>query len=101
MKKILLVILTISASFVFNTASAQGCGGLATCNAGPSTQTGFPYPDSIPCAPQGVAYDYTIPFKIYSVFHFAGNHHIDSITIDTIYNLPGGLCYQLSKSSGT
>ena len=101
MKKILLVILTVSASFSFNAANAQWCGGVSTCNAGPGTQVGFPYPDSIPCVVQGEPYSYSIPIKMYSQFNFLGQHDIDSITIDTIYNLPCGLCYQTSSATGT
>jgi len=101
MKKILLIILTISASLAFNSANAQWCGGTSTCNAGPNTQVGFPYPDSIPCVVQGEPYTYYIPFKMYSQFNYLGQHAIDSITIDTIFNLPCGLCYQLSNASNT
>ena len=102
MKRILLVLFTISASLMFNPAKAQFCNtGVCSCNAGPNTQLGFPYPDSIPCAVQGQAYSYSIPIKMYSVFNFLGQHYIDSITIDTIYNLPCGLCYQMSSATNT
>jgi hypothetical protein len=101
MKKLLLAILTISASFAINTANAQWCGTVNHLIANPNAQVGFPYPDSIPCATQGVAYNEAISFKMYSVFNFLGQQTIDSVTIDTIWNLPCGLCWTLNKASKT
>ena len=101
MKKILLVILTISASFAFNPANAQWCGTLSNCIGNPNTAVGFEIPDSIPCAIQGVHYNNAISFQMYSVFNYLGVHQLDSVTIDTIYNLPCGLCWSLKKASKT
>jgi hypothetical protein len=101
MKRILLVILTISASLAFNSANAQNCGFVTPCLAGPGTQVGFPNPDSIPCIIQGQPYTYSIPFKMYDQFTFLGQHNIDSITFDTLFNLPCGMCYSLNKASAT
>ena len=101
MKKILLAVLTISASFVFNAANAQWCGTVNTDIANPNAPVGFPYPDSIPCATQGIAYDEAVSFQMYSVFNFLGHQTIDSVTIDTIWNMPCGLCWNLNKASRT
>ncbi len=101
MKKILLALLTISASFAINTANAQWCGTVNNIIANPNAQVGFPYPDSMPCAVQGVAYKDTVSFQMYSRFIFLGTQSIDSVTIDTIWNLPCGLCWNMNKVSRT
>jgi hypothetical protein len=101
MKKIFLVILTVSASFAFNTANAQWCGTVNTVTPNPSAPVGFPSPDSIPCASDGVYYNDTLAFQMYSNFNFLGQQTIDSVTIDTIWNLPCGLCWSLNKASKT
>ena len=101
MKKILLAILTISASFAINTANAQWCGTVNNLIANPNAAIGFPYPDSIPCAEQGVAYHEPISFQMYSQFVYLGTQSIDSVTIDTIWNLPCGLCWTLNKANRT
>ncbi len=101
MKKILLIIMTVSASFAFNNANAQWCGTVSNCIPNPTVPVGFETPDSVPCAKQGVAYNNNITFQMYSSFTFQGTHNIDSITIDTIYNLPCGLCWSLNKASRT
>ena len=38
---------------------------------------------------------------MYNTFNYIGVHGIDSITIDTIFNLPCGLCWYLNKASKT
>ena len=101
MKKILLVILTVSASFMFNRANAQWCGDVSHCTGNPLTAIGFEIPDSIPCAIQGVPYNNPISFQMYSTFTYLGVHQLDSITVDTIYNLPCGLCWAMNKASRT
>ena len=101
MKKLLLAILTISASFAINTANAQWCGTVNHILGNPNAAIGFPYPDSIPCATQGVAYNDTISFQMYSQFNFLGQQSIDSVVIDTIWNLPCGLCWNLNKANRT
>lgn len=101
MKKALLILLTISFSAAFSGVSAQGCGNILNYIPGPNTAVGFQNSDSIPCAVQGVAYNDTIPFKMYNTFDYLGHHGIDSITLDTIFNLPCGLCWSLNKASKT
>jgi hypothetical protein len=101
MKKILLAILTISASFAFTAINAQWCNSVNSFIPNPNAPVGFPNPDNIPCAVQGVAYHDTISFQMYSVFVFQGNQSIDSVTLDTIWNLPCGLCWSLNKASRT
>ena len=101
MKKILLAILTISASTFFNAANAQWCGTVSSCIGSPTTQPGFPAPDSLPCVHQGVAYNSSVSFKMFSSFNYLGQHQLDSVTVDTIYNLPCGLCWSLNKASKT
>ena len=101
MKKTLLAISFIFCLFTAQIADAQACGNTTSCSAGPNTQYGFPAPGTIPCAEQGVAYSYSIPFKMYSSFDYLGLHSLDSMTIDTVYNLPCGLCWSLNKASRT
>jgi len=100
MKKLLLIILTVSAMFTSFNAGAQSCGFITPCNASSNIATGFPVPDSIPCIVQGQYYSYSIPFKMYNTFNYVGVHGIDSIAFDTLFNLPCGICYSLSKASG-
>ena len=101
MKKTLLVILTFTALFAFNTAHAQWCGTVSNCTGDPLTPPGFEAPNSIPCALEGQAYDGNISFQMYSTFTYLGVHQIDSLTFDTLYNLPCGLCWSLNKASKT
>ena len=101
MKKILLAILTISASFAINTANAQWCGTVNNLIGNPNAPVGFPDPNTLPCAVHGVAYLDTINFQMYSQFNFLGQQSIDSVTIDTIWNLPCGLCWNMNKTSRT
>ncbi len=100
MKKILLVIAAI-AVFAFNSVNAQWCGEVNSAIPPQSTQLGFPDPDSVPCAIQGVAYADTMNFQMYSTFTYAGTHSLDSITIDTILGLPCGFCWSLNKANRT
>ena len=101
MKKILLAILTISASFAINTANAQWCGTVNNLIGNPNAPVGFPDPNTLPCAQHGVPYMDTINFQMYSQFNFLGQQSIDSVTIDTIWNLPCGLCWNMNKASRT
>jgi len=98
MKKKLLFVLAISAAFVVN---AQWCQGVNAILPNPSAQIGFPDPNTIPCAVQGVSHSDTIYFQMYSNFNFQGQQSIDSVTLDTFFNLPCGLCWTLNKASRT
>ena len=101
MKKLLLIILTFTATFAFNNANAQWCGTVNNTITDPSTPAGFPIPDSIACATQGTPFSVAIPFKMYAQFNYIGVHDLDSITIVSINNLPCGLCWSLNKASNT
>ena len=101
MKKLLLIILTFTATFTYNNANAQWCGTVNNTITNPTTPAGFPIPDSIACAQQGVPFSVAIPFKMYAQFTYIGTHDLDSITINTIGNLPCGLCWSLNKASKT
>ena len=101
MKKLLLLLLTVGASFAYNSANAQWCGTVNNTITDPATPAGFPVPDSIACAQQGVAYSVAIPFKMYSQFTYIGTHALDSVSFVSITNLPCGLCWSLNKASNT
>ncbi len=101
MKKILLTVFTFSALLSTYVANAQWCGNVNTVPLNHNVAVGFPIPDSIPCAVDGTPYNQAIPFQMYSTFNFQGPQSIDSVTIDTIWNLPCGLCWSLDKASKT
>ena len=99
MKKLLLILLTVAVAY--SSADAQGCGSVINYIPSPNIPTGFQNSDSIACAVHGVPYNDTITFKMYNTFDYLGHHGIDSITIDTIFNLPCGLCWSLNKANKT
>jgi len=103
MKKILLTVFTISALFTSQLVNAQWCGNVNTIPPNPNAQVGFPNPDSIPCAVDGVPYTDTIAFQMLSTINFpAGTTTtIDSVALDTIWNLPCGLCWSMDRASRT
>ena len=81
-----------------NQASAQYCGfAHATCDL-PKSYYGFGPLDSIACFQQGTATNRLIPFKNYHTFTAQGNTvTIYGLRIDTIANLPCGLCWSTNK----
>jgi len=101
MKKILLVILTVATSLVYHSVNAQWCGTVNNLLPNPAIPIGFPAPEDISCAIQGSPYHDTLSFQMYSSFNFQGQQSIDSVTLDTVWNLPCGLCYSFNKASKT
>jgi hypothetical protein len=92
-------------------AQAQYCGsapygpsGSTICTAGTNlTAEGFSPPsDSLPCVVQGVFYDQTVQVKVPSTVMYSGfNVALTSIKIDTLSNLPCGLCWSTENSNNT
>lgn len=81
-------------------AAAQYCGGSGPSVCTPGTNLTLPsfspsY-DSLPCAIQGVPYDQTIQLKVPTT---GGGYTLNYIQIDTITNLPCGLCWKASSSN--
>ncbi len=94
------------------TAQAQYCGhngassgsGSSICTATTSLSVpGFSPPaDSVPCAVRGVAYAQTVQVKMpNSVTQSGSTYRLKSIRIDSIGNLPCGLCWATNKTSNT
>jgi hypothetical protein len=67
------------------------------------TQTGFyPKPDSIPCLAKTEWQQITLQFKNYKTFDFQGtNITINSITIDTLNNVPNVYCWITNSPNNT
>lgn len=91
-------------------AQAQYCGhigsgsGPSICTATTSlTVPGFSPPaDSVPCAIRGVAYSQTVQVKMpNSVTQGSSTYRLKNIRIDSIGNLPCGLCWATNKASNT
>lgn len=84
--------------------SAQYCGGSGPSVCTPGTNLTLPsfspsY-DSLPCAIQGVPYDQTIQLKLpATVTSGTSTYTLNWIQIDTISNLPCGLCWKSSNSN--
>jgi hypothetical protein len=83
-----------------NYASAQYCGGSGSSVCTPGTNLTVPsfspsY-DSLPCVEQGVYYDQIIQLKVPTS---GGGYPLNYIQIDTITNLPCGLCWASSSSN--
>ncbi|MCS6935598.1 MAG: T9SS type A sorting domain-containing protein [Chitinophagales bacterium] len=95
-----LVIFSLSARVCW----AQFCGGSGSsvCTVGgPYTQLGF-YPnyDSLPCAQIGVLYDQKVDMQIPPSTVFQGNNAtINWIRIDSIENLPCGICWRSNSAN--
>ena len=106
MKKLFtLVSLSITLLFGFQ-ANAQYCGSsqvtTSACGLPPQNPNfrGFGSLDSIPCIQKGVSTDLIIPFVNYDQFTAQGNHvNIKKLRIDTISNLPCGLCWSTNKAT--
>lgn len=86
-------------------AVAQYCGnsGASVCNPNPSfTGAGFPNANEIPCIVQGEITQLVIPFNFNSQFVFGGQTvTVQTLTFDTISNLPNGLCFATNASNNT
>ncbi|MDB5283687.1 MAG: hypothetical protein JWO06_2762 [Bacteroidota bacterium] len=104
MKKVIFTLLTISS--LYFTSSAQYCG-----NSGPSvctpptnlTQPGLSPPsDSLAPVIDNIPTTTTIEFKNFNTIAFGGQTlTIQSLKIDTISNLPSGLCWATNKANNT
>lgn len=101
MKKITLSFFAVITSFVL---SAQYCGGSGSsvCTpGGPYPALGF-YPsyDSVACAQIGVAYDQKIDIQIpATVVYLGAPRTLNWVRIDSVENLPCGLCWRSSNSN--
>jgi hypothetical protein len=88
-----------------NSGSNSGTGsGPGICTAGSNlTAQGFSPPaDSMPCAVQGIFFDTVVQVKIPTTTVYSGETvTIDSVKIDTISNLPCGMCWSTEKASNT
>jgi hypothetical protein len=87
-----------------STLRAQYCGGSgpSVCTA-PASLPGvgfYPPYDSLPCANIGVAYDQTINFMAPTTVVQGGTTYtLNYIKVDTISNLPCGLCWRMGNSN--
>ncbi len=101
LQKIFATVLLIAA---VQMANAQYCGnsGPSVCTAGTNlTSPGFSPPaDSVPCAVQGVAYSQVLQVKVpTSVTSGGTTYPLNWIKIDSIQNLPCGLCWATDAAS--
>ncbi|MDB5281684.1 MAG: hypothetical protein JWO06_759, partial [Bacteroidota bacterium] len=103
MRKLLLV--GITTLLAFNFISAQYCGnsGPNICTPANFSQPGlYPFWDSLPPFINGVPASTTIEFKNFNTIFFANQTlTIQSLKIDTISNLPSGLCWATNKTNNT
>ena len=104
MKKVIFTILSVA--FMFSAANAQYCGpsGTSVCSpSGTLAEPGLvPKPDSLPAVVVGQYTQSIIQFKNFDQVTVSGNTAaIQSLTIDTISNLPPGLCWATNKSDNT
>jgi hypothetical protein len=103
MKKVIftLSILTALSASVFG----QACGTTSSCT--PRAATGIagltPVSDSLPCFEKGWTGTQYIYFENYTSFQDAtlGSVTINSLKIDSIANLPAGLCWKTNKANNT
>ncbi|MFN8278130.1 MAG: T9SS type A sorting domain-containing protein [Chitinophagales bacterium] len=98
MKKVFFTLSLLGAA-VF--ANAQACGGTSTCT--PPTPTGTaglrPTSDSLPCQKVGQATTQLIKFENFTSFGSFGA--VNSLKIDSINNLPPGLCWKTNVANNT
>jgi hypothetical protein len=104
MKKVMFTLL--SATMLFAGANAQYCGnsGPSICTpSGTLTQPGLsPTSDSLPSVVNGTAPNTVIQFKNFNTFNFGGQTvTVNSLTVDTLRNLPSGLCWATNKANNT
>lgn len=107
MKKLIFTLL--AGVFMYSAANAQYCGasnpsGPTQCTSnGSLVEPGLePLPEDLQAIVNGVATDLTIQFKNFDNVEVAGqNATIQSLTIDTISNLPSGLCWSTNKTDNT
>lgn len=96
----LYTLLILCSTFLINTTKAQHCAGVSgsgVCSPQTSlTVPGFaPTYDNLPCSIDGVPYDTVITFLAPTTAPYSGlTATIDWIKIDSIENLPCGLCWR-------
>lgn len=105
MKKFTLLTVLLSV-VMLNTLYAQYCGGSGTsvCTALPPsafTEPGFkPGYDSLPCVTMGVPYDQTISFLAPgTVTQGNSTYNLNWVRVDTLRNLPCGLCWKMGNAN--
>ena len=104
MKKVIFTL--FSATMLFAGANAQYCGGSGpnVCTpTGTLTEPGLsPASDSLPSVVNCSSPNTTIQFKNFNKFTFGGAEvTVASLTIDTLSNLPTGLCWATNKTDNT
>jgi hypothetical protein len=104
MKKVIFTFLTMTA--VLAGVNAQYCGGSGptVCNpSGTLTEPGLsPSSDSLAPVVNGIANNTTIQFKNFNQFTLSGQTvTVQSLRIDSIGNIPAGLCWQTNKTNNT
>lgn len=105
MKKAIFTISFLSSVLFANNILAQACSSgsnpsACTPTGGPSSG-GFEDPNTTQCVVQGVAYNYSIQFTMFSVFNYLGTQNVDSIQFTSIDNLPCGLCWAVDQTDKT
>lgn len=104
MKKLIFTLSTLA--LMATTANAQYCGGSdpSVCTTRPATDTAglTPASQDLPCIVRGVAVDQVIFFENLKSYDLNGtNLTINSLKLDSIGNLPAGLCWKTNKANNT
>lgn len=104
MKKLKPLLALLFASAYFLNLNAQYCGGSGTsvCTAPPSLPAVGFYPpyDSLECADIGLPYDETISFMAPTTVTQGGTtYNLNYIRVDTIGNLPCGMCWRMGNAN--
>ncbi len=102
MKKYLLALLIAVTQISFG----QYCGGSGPGQCAPSgtfvTPGFYPAPSDLPPFVNGQASTTVLEFKNFNVVNFQGNFYtVNSLRIDSVGNLPAGLCWATNKSNNT
>lgn len=101
MKK-LFTIFSFAGLLAINNADAQHCGGVSTAPLNTSVGYGFtPAAADLPCAVRGVYYEENIYIKIPHDITEPEEVTVNSARIDSIRNLPCGLCWKVDRESRT
>jgi uncharacterized repeat protein (TIGR01451 family) len=100
MKKLLLITMLVVANQLL---SAQYCGTTAQCSpSGTLTTGGFMPNEDIPCALRTQNTSVVIQFKNFDTMRYQGNLvTVQSLRIDSINNLPAGLCWVADQANRT
>jgi hypothetical protein len=89
----------VSSLIIIGFSALNACIAIAQCTPNAAfTAPGF-YPDPLPSPTAGLPYSQVIDFKLPSTFDTLGfTATIDSLTFDSITNLPTGLSYQCNQT---